>query len=279
MAEINLSKEIINKIKQKIGYQATFNVKDIFSAIDFAFQNNFKAVELNLSIPTFYPEKYKNKEREKIAKYSREKGITILLHAPEETSLFSFIDDVRKNSIKILKRVINFGYDIGAKVITFHLGFGIPISSNGEMVYINKLFPDQFMSNLSESLNILLNYSKGKIDLSLENVGNFGEPETKEIIQTFLENENLFLTWDLGHNNLKHKAHQKQDEFFMKYLNKIKCCHLHDNHGNRDEHLPIGEGEIDFNYYLPMLANLDAYLVFEVRPKELALICKKNLNL
>jgi len=279
MAEINLSKEIINKIKQKMGYQATFNVPDIFAAIDFADQNGFKAVEINLSIPVFYPGRYKKKERERIARYSKDKGVTLLMHAPEEASIFSFQDEVRKNSIKILKKVIDFGYDIGAKTITFHLGFDVLVSSNGKILGIRELFPHQYKKNLAESLSILLSYSKGKIDLSLENVGSFGEPETKEIIKNFLENENLFLTWDLGHNNLKYKPHQKQDEFFMKYSNKIKCCHLHDNHGNRDEHLPIGEGEIDFNYYLPILVNLDAYLIFEVRPKELALICLKNLKI
>ncbi len=279
MVDINLSKEVISKIKQKIGYQATFNVEDFFSAIDFAIKNNFKSVEFNLSIPTFYPEKYTRKEREKIAKYSRGNNITILLHAPEETSIFSFLDDVRKNSIKILKKVIDFGYDIGAKVVTFHLGLGIPISSRGKMIYINKLYPNQFVSNLEDSLSELLNYANGKIILSLENVGNFGEPETKDVIKKFLDDNQLYLTWDLGHNNLKCEAHQKQDEFFMEYLHKIRCCHLHDNHGDRDEHLPIGEGEIDFNYYLPILANLDAYLTFEVRPKELALNCLKNLNI
>jgi len=279
MVEINLSEEVMAKIKQKIGYQATFNVQDIFSAIDFADQNNFKAVEINLSIPIFYPEKYKREERENITRYSKDKDITLLIHAPEEASIFSFQDEVRKNSIRILKKVIDFGYDIGAKIITFHLGFDVFISSNGKMISIRELFPNQFKKNLVESLSVLLSYSKGKIDLSLENVGNFVEPETKEIIRTFLENENLFLTWDLGHNNLKYKVHQKQDEFFMKYSNKIKCCHLHDNHGDKDEHLPIGEGEIDFGYYLPIVADLNSYLIFEVRPKELALICLKNLKI
>ncbi|HHI30461.1 sugar phosphate isomerase/epimerase [Methanosarcinales archaeon] len=53
--------------------------------------------------------------------------------------------------------------------------------------------------------------------------------------------ENLAIAFDIGHANTNGVI----DEF-IKFKEKIRHIHAHDNHGERDEHLPIGEGTIDW---------------------------------
>jgi sugar phosphate isomerase/epimerase len=44
----------------------------------------------------------------------------------------------------------------------------------------------------------------------------------------------------------------------------IAHFHVHDNHGARDEHLPIGAGSIDFAPYVPILERLDGMAIAEI---------------
>jgi len=40
--------------------------------------------------------------------------------------------------------------------------------------------------------------------------------------------------------------------------------HVHDNHGQRDEHLPVGRGTIDYAPLTPVLADFDGMAIAEV---------------
>ncbi len=44
----------------------------------------------------------------------------------------------------------------------------------------------------------------------------------------------------------------------------IVHMHVHDNHGQRDEHLPMGRGTIDFSVLAPVLARFDGMAIAEV---------------
>ena len=99
------------KIRSKIGYQALFEEKDFFEGIDFALDNGFRAMEANLTSPNFYPEKYSREDRSRIREYSEDKGIDLLLHAPEglnflnpqklvREALFTRMDELVQLSLK-----------------------------------------------------------------------------------------------------------------------------------------------------------------------------------
>jgi sugar phosphate isomerase/epimerase len=44
--------------------------------------------------------------------------------------------------------------------------------------------------------------------------------------------------------------------------------HLHDNHKEMDEHLPIGEGEFDFNQFFTLLLKLNLNPLYTIEPHE-----------
>nr|WP_307897682.1 hypothetical protein [Clostridium botulinum] len=49
----------------KIGYAASAGEKEIYDTIDYAYENGFSAVELNINMPIFFPEKFDKNERKK----------------------------------------------------------------------------------------------------------------------------------------------------------------------------------------------------------------------
>ena len=60
-----------------------------------------------------------------------------------------------------------------------------------------------------------------------------------------INHPNLKLCLDVGHANIWSKLHPAQ--WVEQLGTRIYHIHLHDNHGADDEHLPIGEGTIDFD--------------------------------
>ncbi|KAF5410075.1 MAG: endonuclease 4 [Candidatus Methanocomedens sp.] len=81
-----------------------------------------------------------------------------------------------------------------------------------------------------------------------------------------VDRDNLGLTFDVGHAN----TNKAVSSFLEKCLDKIVHVHLHDNKGRRDEHLPLGEGSVDWATVTGKLAKLDVRYVLESRTFEFA---------
>jgi sugar phosphate isomerase/epimerase len=72
----------------------------------------------------------------------------------------------------------------------------------------------------------------------------FVEPdEFMDILERFPD---LKLTLDTGHANIGTPKGQRILEFIEKFGHRIGHLHLSDNLGQRDDHLPLGSGIIDF---------------------------------
>ena len=70
----------------------------------------------------------------------------------------------------------------------------------------------------------------------------------------------MFMTLDIGHaNHMKYSA----DEM---YFDTIKHVHAHDNYGDDDTHLALGEGSIDLKRIINNLEekNYDGIYIIEV---------------
>ncbi|MCL2760245.1 MAG: sugar phosphate isomerase/epimerase [Desulfuromonadales bacterium] len=80
------------------------------------------------------------------------------------------------------------------------------------------------------------------------------EPSTLLRLITAINHPRLGHCFDVGHWNLFHKEGSSLEEWFEVLGYHIFEVHIHDNHGESDEHLPVGEGEIDFKLYFRLLA-------------------------
>ena len=74
--------------------------------------------------------------------------------------------------------------------------------------------------------------------------------------------------FDTGHFNLFSKV--SIDEWLKKLGSHLLEVHLHDNKGDKDSHLPLGEGTFPFSEYFKILQSMAAYpvLTFETHSEE-----------
>lgn len=262
-------------ILKTVGYQAMFDFKNAFEAIEFGIERGFSCVELNLTSPALCPENYSPKDRKKLRNYE----FPILLHAPQGLSLFSLHQPVIEGMLSRLFEIIDFATDLNTKLITIHIGSTFHVSLDGRTPYIHDILPDKYAEGLKRNLIRIAEYSKDKVPVAIENTGGFRYDLSHKVMNEILADKYLFLTWDIGHtNNLKAGEREVEEKLFLKFLNKVRNLHIHDNKGEWDEHAVLGTGTVDFQKYLKIFENMDVYFILETRPKEKAVQSLKFLK-
>jgi len=256
-----------NNIFSKVGFHAVYE-KSITEAIDLACQHSFSSVQIEASMPQFFPEKYDLRAREKTRCYAKDRDITLKVHAPgEDFSLQTPHLSIQRAVVERLKEVIDFACDVGAKLVTVHPGaipaFTIPAKGS---VPIDVQYPRLYARSLTRALSELSDYSEGRILLCVEN-----SPFTATVMKVLpkmLKEGEIFLAWDLAKMYRSDGSTVTEDEdFFLRHLAKVRECHLHDRtreHG----HQIIGAGYVDFKRYLSILSRYDVEYTIEVRPIE-----------
>ena len=75
-------------------------------------------------------------------------------------------------------------------------------------------------------------------------VGPFVEPEDFESI--FASFPQMKLVLDIGHANIDDPSGQRAVRFIKQFADRLEHLHVSDNHGRMDEHLALGEGNINW---------------------------------
>jgi sugar phosphate isomerase/epimerase len=89
------------------------------------------------------------------------------------------------------------------------------------------------------------------IVIAVENVFEETPLPLKRLV-TSVGSPNFRMCFDVGHFNIFSKI--KMEEWFSEVGELIAEVHLHDNHGEFDEHLAVGDGDIDFKLFFRLLS-------------------------
>jgi sugar phosphate isomerase/epimerase len=94
------------------------------------------------------------------------------------------------------------------------------------------------------------------------------EPSTLVALLEAVDSPRLRHCFDVGHWNLFKTV--GMEAWFAALGSHIAETHIHDNHGNRDDHAPLGEGGIDFPLFFRLMEQYapQAALTIEAHSKE-----------
>ena len=178
------------------------------------------------------------------------------IHAPfMDVNIASPQDQSRLNSIAQIKSSIDLANEINAEAVVVHPGL---IS-----FLANKYFKKEVYEFANQSIKEIGDYAKDLgVMATIENMPNFESMIYQNIVdlnQLLVENE-MHMTLDIGHAN--HVGYAPDEMIF----DSIKHVHVHDNLGDDDSHLPLGEGSIDLKYIINTLEskNYDGIYILEV---------------
>ncbi len=250
----------------KLGIQPDVNHKPK-EGFEFASENGFSHVEILMDHPLYSMESLSHTE---LLELKESYGLEVLLHAPAtSTNFISVSNTMRKASYKELRRVLHYAERCDARVVTFHLGWNPGFITAKGFVFPRELYEKHNYKVLTtEMLEFLKDVDEGI--LALENTISMDDSLIRAV-KILLEETELKLTFDVGHYNCR-VGH----DVFLEHFDKVVNVHLHDNHGEKDEHLALGDGNVDLSL-IPK--DYDGYFTLEVRDKEAILKSKERFKI
>jgi len=167
----------------------------------------------------------------------------------------SHYSEIRKLATKYIKKSIDACAILGGKIVVMHPG-RCPITEVAPLIEMGE-------SWYRESIEECLRHANEKgITLTLENLnGGIRYPYStaREIKALTRELDGLGFTLDIGHAYVgeKQAGTNSPEQAIADTVRDVEDClthiHIHDNKGAFDEHLPPGEGSIDFKPILQAL--------------------------
>lgn len=180
-------------------------------------------------------------------------NIRFTVHAPfSDLNIASLNPKIRESSVAQILEAIRICSDLGIRLVTLHPGYKSPLGA-----YFMDKVKEMHKKSMIEIDKANEEYG---VVLALENLPKMwislcsNAQEMKELI----EGTNIKICFDVGH---AHIAGEINDLLGLKkdFVN----LHLHDNNGEKDKHLVIGEGNIDLKHILEELEGYEGIFVIE----------------
>ena len=178
------------------------------------------------------------------------------IHSPfMDVNIAALQDKSRLNSIKQIKESIDLANEIDAEAVVVHPGLAPFLA--------NKYFLDKVYEFSNESIKELGRYGEDLgVLTTIENMPTFEAMiyYNLENLHETLASYDMHMTLDIGHAN--HAGYPAEEMYF----DSIKHIHAHDNFGDDDAHLALGEGSIDLKCIINTLEknNYDGIYIIEV---------------
>ncbi|WP_405270306.1 sugar phosphate isomerase/epimerase family protein [Methanobrevibacter sp.] len=178
------------------------------------------------------------------------------IHAPfMDVNIASLQDKSRLNSIEQIKTSIDLANEVNSEAVVVHPGLASFLA--------HKYFLDDVYDAANEAIKEIGEYGQDLgVLTTIENMPTFDAMIYYDLydLHELLTSYDMYMTLDIGHAN--HAGYPANEMYF----DSIKHIHIHDNFGDEDDHLALGEGSIDLKYIVNTLEknNYDGIYIIEV---------------
>lgn len=172
-----------------------------------------------------------------------EAGLATTIHSPfidlNPGAIDSSIREATRNRIRQVMKAAEL---LRPKAIVVHPGYDDLHYGDNSLVWLKNSieFWREFVPQARELGTIL----------AVENIFE-KEPSTIKALLDAIDDPCFRHCFDIGHWNMFTTV--TLEEWFSELGSYIVETHIHDNNGTSDEHLPVGEGKIDFARFFPLL--------------------------
>lgn len=184
------------------------------------------------------------------------------IHAPIcDINLSSLCQRIREASIKETVSTIMAANDLDIRTVTVHPGLSSLVvhGLEGRAIEVaNKVMKG--LDKISEEYGVTI---------AIENMPNmpFFLGRTAQELSEIIDGTNLSVCFDVGHANTTGQI----DQMIEAFGDRIANIHIHDNHGVSDEHLTIGDGDIEYVDVFSKLSDYQGNFVIESKNFDSAL--------
>ncbi len=188
-------------------------------------------------------------------------GLVPQVHAPIcDWNIGAMSDRLREASLQDTLDTIDAAIEIGARIVTIHPGLASMAVPGLE---------DRAVAFANESAKAISRHIDGTgIEVGMENMP--GPPfflgRTASDLGRVVDGTDLGITFDIGHANTTGQI----DAMIDLFRDRIVNIHIHDNLGDRDAHMALGEGSIDFRHVIRRMSGYRGNWIIESKSLESA---------
>jgi sugar phosphate isomerase/epimerase len=260
--------------------------KGVENYLELARNHGFKWIDISGSSPENFPETFDPVRMKNLRIKLEEYALGCGIHTASYVNTAEVFGSIRKGVVEHFKEFIDLARGIGARYLIIHCG-----------VYFRQ-FRTRVEECLVQTLKEVTAYAeRGGISLLIENMNripqtlagkpwdlSFEQPEIsylgvtmEELAEVYSKVNSPMLGFSL---NVAH-AHLLAGDFlpFLKaFGDKLGNVQISDNNGITDEHLPVGEGTVDFVSLVRQLKKMDYQGTLSLSvAKDRVLECKDRL--
>jgi len=235
----------------------------------------FDYAEIGIEEPNATPRILMEQKEEILSALTRN-AMLALGHTAYWVEFGSAHERVREGWVREAKDMINVAGELGIGLLNFHF-----YSRLGTVGRTEKS-REAFLQNFTNSMKELTEFAaQNRIDLMLENVPS-EEGHPLESLACFSQImsavPSLKFHFDVPHAFIENRM-KGVKEYLEAFNDRLVHIHMHDNHGKQDEHLPLGDGKIDFRKVVKLLKEYqyDKTVTFEVFTSEADAVRSRKL--
>jgi sugar phosphate isomerase/epimerase len=199
---------------------------------------------------------YQEEDVIKVRLALKQKGQSITIHAPFMDLSPGGVDaKVKRATIERLNQIVEVAAFFHPQIVIFHPGYNKWLFDGNVELWLE--------NSLKTWSPIVTMVERMSIPIALENVFEEEPSSLQKLISTI--NSSYFnFCFDTGHFHLFSTV--SMEEWFNSLGKYIKAVHLHDNFKKSDDHLPIGDGEIDFDLFFQLIKHHGVDAIYTIEP-------------
>jgi sugar phosphate isomerase/epimerase len=222
----------------------------------------FEYAEIGMEEPGATP-RILIEQRDEIVSALARNGMFALGHTAYWVGFGSSHENVREGWVREGKEMIHAASELGIALLNFHFYSRLGAVGGSERSR------ESFVQNFTNSMTELTQFAaQKKVELMLENIPpSVGHPleSLAYFSQIMSRVPALKFHLDVAHAFIENRM-KGVKEYLDNFNDRLVHIHIHDNHGKEDEHLPLGDGKIDFRKVVKLLKEYgyDKTVTFEV---------------
>ena len=217
-------------------------------------------VELNTNFPD---QQVHLLDPERLNALAKQYGIGWTIHLNDEMPVADFCPSVAQGYRQAVADTIGLAKQIGCKVLNMHIAEGAHYTTPQKIVYFYEAYRQEYLAGIRSFRDMCQELiGDSGIRICMENSKAYFDFQ-KDALDILLESPVFALTLDIGHNHCSGYA----DEAWIRQR-EIRHMHIHDAKGTKQDHQPLGQGEMDLDAYLQLARERDCTALLEVKTLE-----------
>ncbi|MBQ7714346.1 MAG: sugar phosphate isomerase/epimerase [Clostridia bacterium] len=219
-------------------------------------------IELNMNLPQYQIGAI---DADRLKSLSEKYSVFYSIHLDENLDPCDFNDRVADAYMQTVKDTVAFAKQLDIKILNMHLSKGVYFTLPDRKVFLFDKYNDVYMKKIAAFRDFCdAEIGESDIKICIENSSGYLAFH-KDAIEELLKSEVFGLTWDIGHD---HCAGKDDGKFILEHRDRLCHMHIHDAINSRyrkQNHLALGEGELDIDKYLAFAEERGCTVVFETK--------------